>query len=110
MNGFLIFGLGFGSVLVGLGLVVWLKGTLSFLRDLSRATWERRGEPWVQYALVEPILFLPFAFVAAAFRLAHPDSRWARWFYSDRKAEMARARYPDSGATASNYEVVKSGR
>ena len=93
MDSFLLIILGLGGMLLMLACVIWLKGTFGFVRELSRATWERRGEQWVQYALLEPILFLPFAFVAAAFRLAHAESLWARWFYSDERRDAARARY-----------------
>lgn len=103
MNGLVFVILGLGAPLLMLGLVIWLKGTLSFVRELSRSTWERRGEQWVQYALLEPFLFPPFAFVAAAFRLAHPESRWARWFYSDRRRIAARNRYPSA-------DIAKNGQ
>jgi hypothetical protein len=93
MNGFLWAAGGLVAVLGAVGIVAWLKGTLGFVREISRSSWEQRGEPWVQYALLEPILFLPFAFVAAAFQLAHPDSRWARRLYSDERRSRARERY-----------------
>ena len=110
MNDFWILVLGFGVLFALLGMVVWLKGTFLFVRDLSRATWDRRGEQWVQYALLEPILFLPFVFVAAAFKLAHPDSVWARWFYSDERLRRAQARYAVADAEEPQYEVVRNSR
>ncbi len=75
-----------------------LKGTLGFVRALARETWQRRGEQWVQYALVEPILFIPFAFFSSALRLAHPDSAWARWSYGERKTARAQERYDAESA------------
>lgn len=33
----------------------------------------------------------------ASLRLARPNSRWARWFYSDRKLARARERYGSQG-------------
>ena len=100
MHGFLWVAGGIVAVLSAVGIVAWLKGTLRFVRELSRATWARRGEPWVQYALLEPVLFLPFAFLAAALQLAHPESRWARWFYSDERLRRARTRYPTAVGSA----------
>ena len=100
MNGFLWAASGLVAVMSVVAIVAGLKGTLRFVRELSRATWERRGEQWVQYALLEPILFLPFAFFAAAIQLAHPGSRWARWFYSDERLRRARERYSTTAGDA----------
>ena len=33
------------------------------------------------------------------FRLALPDSHWARWFYREDKVSRARRRYPSAGST-----------
>ena len=39
-------------------------------------------------------LLLGFVWMIAAFRLARPNSYWARHFYSPEKLERSRARYP----------------
>lgn len=39
------------------------------------------------------------AWMIVAFRLALPDSHWARWFYRQDKVSRARRRYPSAGST-----------
>jgi hypothetical protein len=43
--------------------------------------------------LAAGVLLLGFVWLIAAFRLARPNSYWARHFYSPEKLERARARY-----------------
>jgi hypothetical protein len=44
--------------------------------------------------LAAGLLLLGFVWMIAAFRLARPNSYWARRFYSPEKLERSRARYP----------------
>jgi hypothetical protein len=41
------------------------------------------------------LLVLGLVWLIAAFRLARPNSYWARHFYSPAKLERSRARYPE---------------
>jgi hypothetical protein len=38
-----------------------------------------------------------------SFRLALPDSHWARWFYGQDKVSRARRRYPNAGSTGTPH-------
>ena len=82
-----------GLVFGGTALVAWLKGTLSLVRFTFRRLLDSPGSPRAWMASFEPALSIIGVFFSAAVQLAHPDSRWARWFYSDEKAARARKRH-----------------
>lgn len=48
------------------------------------------GTYW-HHIITEPLRWWP---LIAIFRLAKPSSRWADWFYSEPKMQLARERYP----------------
>jgi hypothetical protein len=83
-----------GAALLVLVLVAWLKGAFALARRAARAFLHDFGESWTLGAAAEPFLAAAAVFLVAAFGLADPDSRWARWFYGERRMARARARYP----------------
>ena len=83
----------FGLVLaiVAIALVAWLKGNLGLVGSGLSELGRRRGDIRSWMALFVPGESIVIMFFAAAWQLARPDSRWARWFYSARKLERAHA-------------------
>ena len=80
-----------GLVVGGTALVAWLKGTLGLVPWTVRELRTRRGDVRAWMALFVPGESVVVMFFSAAWQLARPDSRWARWFYSARKMDRARA-------------------
>ncbi|MDJ0960643.1 MAG: hypothetical protein QNJ88_08295 [Acidimicrobiia bacterium] len=93
-----------GVGVVSLILVAWLKGAFQIafrlLRELTQRFSHEGGEPWTIAVAAEPFVAPFAAFFAAAFGVAHPASRWARWFYGERRMAEARARYPHDTSPA----------
>ncbi len=71
--------------------VSWLKGTLGLVSPAARKATLLAGEPNWWYAT--GVFGAPLLLFFMAFALAHPESRWARRLYGDRKMERARRRY-----------------
>jgi hypothetical protein len=65
--------------------VIVLSLSAAFLSDILIY-----GTYW-HHIVTEPFQWWPFI---AIFRLAKPSSRWADWFYSEPKVQLARERYP----------------
>lgn len=76
-------------VFAGTALVARLKGTLGLVALTFRRLLDEPGSPTTGMASFTPALGALGVFFSAALQLAHPNSRWARWFYSDQK--LARA-------------------
>jgi hypothetical protein len=70
-------GLGSAISLAVAGLVLFVLATITLLK----------GKVWTGLFG----LFVPLLLVLAAFRLARPDSPWARWRYRNRPAKLAKA-------------------
>lgn len=90
--------LGIGLGLLGLVLVAWLKGAFGLAGAIARKFSHELGEPWTLGALAEPFGAVIVVFFVAAFGLARPESRWARWFYGHNRMARARERYAASVA------------
>jgi hypothetical protein len=88
---FLLGGLALSVVLAAA--IAWLKGTLRSVGEVFRSAAHQAGEPWTLGVLIEPALSVPAVFAIAAAGLAHPESRWARWFYSEHRLARARQRF-----------------
>ena len=73
----------------GTALVARLKGTLGHVARTFRRLLDEPGSTTTWMASFTPALASLGVFFSAALQLAHPGSRWARWFYSDQK--LARA-------------------
>lgn len=80
---------GLASVVLLAGTVAWLKGNLSLVGRTFRELGRHAGEPWTWAAFLEPGYTIPVVFLSAALGLARPDSRWARWFYGERRMAEA---------------------
>lgn len=80
-------------VLVTAGVVAWLKGTLFLVGEAFRLVVRHGGEPWTVAAVIEPALSVPVIYITAAWTLARPESRWARWFYGGEKLSASVERY-----------------
>jgi hypothetical protein len=82
-----------GVALVAL-VVLFLKGRYAvIILSLAAAVLSDvpiYGTYW-HHIVTEPLQWWPFI---AIFRLAKPSSRWADWFYSEPKMQLARQRYP----------------
>jgi hypothetical protein len=84
---------GLALSLVVAAVTAWLKGTLHLVGDVFRNAGHQAGETWTLGIIVEPALSVPAVFVIAAIGLAHPDSRWARWFYGEHRLARAQQRF-----------------
>lgn len=86
-----------GVAVLILALVAWLKGAfglaLRIIREMTRKGAHEGGETWTLAVAAEPFVAPIAVFLAVAFGLAHPESRWARRFYGERRMAEARERY-----------------
>jgi hypothetical protein len=75
---------------IGLFAVLFLPGAVTLLKGRSGMF----AVGWLVGGLVWMIV---------SFRLALPDSHWARWFYGQDKVSRARRRYPNAGSTGTPH-------
>ena len=89
--------LGIGGGIVILILVAWLKGAfglaLALAREMARRFTHEGGEAWTLAIAAEPFVAPITIFFTVVFGPAHPESRWAHWFYGERRMAEARERY-----------------
>jgi hypothetical protein len=88
--------LGIGLGLFGLVSIAWLKGAFGVAGAIARKFAHEAGESWTLGAFAEPFGAVVVVFFVAAFGLAHPESRWARWFYGHKRMVRARERYAEN--------------
>ena len=75
---------------MGLFAVLFVPGAVTLLKGrtgMFAAGWLAGGLVWM----------------IVSFRLALPDSHWARWFYGQDKVSRARRRYPKAGTTGTPH-------
>lgn len=85
---------------VGLGLtalvtIAGLRGAFGLAAALSRKFAHEGGESWTVAAVAEPLIAIVVALVVPMFGLAHPESWWARTFYSEDQMTKAGERYSE---------------
>jgi hypothetical protein len=89
--------LAIGLGLLALIMIAWLKGAFGLAAAMARKFAHEFGESWTLASSGEPFVAIVVVFATAAFGLAHPLSRWARWFYGDDRLAEARERYAEDG-------------
>jgi hypothetical protein len=75
---------------VGIFAVLFVPGAVTLLKG--------RGGLFAVGWLVGGLVWM-----IVSFRLALPDSHWARWFYEQDKVSRARRRYPNAGSTGTPH-------
>ncbi len=82
---------GVAAVVGAVALVAGLKGNLGLVTSGVGELARRRGDVRTWMALFVPGESIVIMVFSAAWQLARPESRWARWFYSAPTLERAHA-------------------
>lgn len=89
-------GIGIGALVFVV--IAWLKGAFALVAMTYRRLAHEAGTPWTLGVAAEPVIAAVVVFFVGAVGLAHPDSRWARWFYDNERVAAARERYGEDEA------------